>query len=71
MGNGQIPDGPRVTFDDIVDALHRLDIGPGNVTYMHSSLSSMGFVEGGADTVIDAFLHVLGPEGTFSVPTIV
>lgn len=71
MGNGQIPDGPRVTFDDIVDALQRLDIGPGNVTYMHSSLSSMGFVEGGADTVIDAFLHVLGPEGTFCVPTIV
>ena len=26
---------------------------------MHSSLSSMGYVEGGADTVIDAFLHVL------------
>ena len=38
---------------------------------MHSSLSSMGYVEGGADTVIDAFLHVLSPQGTFCVPTIV
>lgn len=36
---------------------------------MQSSLSSLGLVEGGADTVIDAVVEVLGPEGTLMVPT--
>ena len=71
MPGGRIPDGPRVTLKDIVSVLQQLNIARGHVVYMHSSLSSMGHVEGGADTVIDAFLHVLGPEGTFCVPTIV
>ena len=30
---------------------------------MHSSLSSLGFVEGGAETVIDALLDLIGEEG--------
>ena len=29
----------------------------------------MGHVEGGAEAVVDAFLDVLGPEGTLVVPT--
>jgi aminoglycoside 3-N-acetyltransferase len=36
---------------------------------MHSSLSSLGHVEGGADAVIDAILQVIGPDGTLMVPT--
>ncbi|MBI5698831.1 AAC(3) family N-acetyltransferase [Candidatus Saganbacteria bacterium] len=36
---------------------------------MHSSLSRLGFVKGGAKTVIDALLEVLGPEGTLVMPT--
>ena len=71
MAGGRIPDGPLVTFEDIAGALRQLSIGGGGGVYIHSSLSSMGYVEGGADTVIDAFLHVLGPAGTFCVPTIV
>ena len=35
---------------------------------MHSSLSSFGYVEGGAETVVKAFLDVLGKEGTLAVP---
>ena len=71
MARGGIPDGPLVSYDDIVKTLRELGINRGDVVYIHSSLSSMGFVQGGADTVIDAFLHVLGSEGTFCVPTIV
>jgi len=37
---------------------------------VHSSLSSLGCVEGGADAVIDALLDVLGPGGTLVVPTL-
>ncbi len=37
---------------------------------VHSSLSSFGYVEGGADTVIDALLEVVGSAGTVLVPTL-
>jgi len=36
---------------------------------VHSSLSSLGEVDGGADTVIDALLEALGPKGTLLMPT--
>jgi aminoglycoside 3-N-acetyltransferase len=36
---------------------------------MHSSLSALGEVEGGADAVIDALLEVLGEQGTLAMPT--
>lgn len=71
MAGGRIPDGPLVTFEDIVGALRQVQVGSGAVVYVHSSLSSMGYVQGGADAVIDAFLDVVGPEGTVCVPTIV
>ena len=69
--SGRIPDGPVVTFQEIVGALRQVQVRRGAVVYVHSSLSSMGYVQGGADSVIDAFLDVVGPEGTFCVPTIV
>ena len=69
--SGRIPDGPLVTFEDIAGALRQVQVDRGAVVYVHSSLSSMGYVQGGADTVIDAFLDVVGPEGTLCVPTIV
>jgi aminoglycoside 3-N-acetyltransferase len=37
---------------------------------IHSSLSSMGYVEGGADTVISSALRVLGRKGTLVLPTL-
>ena len=36
----------------------------------HSSLSSFGHVEGGADAVIDALVETVGPQGTVLVPTL-
>ena len=48
MAGGKIPEGPLVTFEDITSALRHLNIAPGTVVYMHSSLSSMGYVEGAA-----------------------
>ena len=56
--------------EDIVRGLGELGLRPGDVVLVHSSLSSFGYVEGGADAVIDALLDAVGPEGTVMVPTL-
>ncbi len=58
-----------VTRQDIVDGLRAMGLGEGDRVMVHSSLSSMGYVEGGAPTVVEAFLEVLGAGGTLVVPT--
>ncbi|MCX7766122.1 MAG: AAC(3) family N-acetyltransferase, partial [Candidatus Sumerlaeia bacterium] len=42
----------------------------GATVLVHSSLSSFGYVSGGADTVIDTLLEVVGETGTVMVPTL-
>ena len=59
---------PVVCRADIVAGLQRLGVRPGDVALVHSSLSAFGRVKGGADTVIDAVLEALGPEGTAVFP---
>lgn len=58
-----------VTGEDIREGLSALGLGKGQTVMVHSSLSSFGRVEGGAPTVVQALLDVLGPEGTLVVPT--
>lgn len=59
----------KLTRDDIVAGLRNLGLQPGDKVLVHSSLSALGHVEGGADTVIDALLEAVGPEGLVMVPT--
>ena len=47
----------------IEDGLLQLGLRSGQIVEVHSSLSSLGRVEGGAGTVINAFMNVVGPEG--------
>lgn len=61
--------GPHVTKDDIEEGLRELGLERGAVVGVHSSLSSFGYVEGGADAVIDAILDTVGPEGSVVFPT--
>jgi aminoglycoside 3-N-acetyltransferase len=41
----------------------------GDAVIVHSSLRSLGWVEGGAGTVIDALLDAIGPTGNLMLPT--
>ncbi len=59
-----------VTKGDIINGLKRMGLGSGHKALVHSSLSSFGVVEGGADTVIDALIETVGPRGTILVPTL-
>jgi aminoglycoside 3-N-acetyltransferase len=59
----------RVARADLVAGLRALGIAEGSLLQVHSSLSALGYVEGGAETVVDALLEIVGPEGTLMVPT--
>lgn len=61
--------GPVVTQADIRTGLGQLGVDRGDLLIVHSSLSSFGIVEGGAEAVVDAILDAVGPEGTLVVPT--
>jgi aminoglycoside N3'-acetyltransferase len=52
-----------LTQKDIVDDLKRLGLERGVAVEVHSSLSSIGIVEGGASTVIRALMDVVGEPG--------
>lgn len=58
----------QVTRPEIVQALRRVGLEAGDTVLVHSSLSAIGNVPGGADTVIDALLEVLTPAGTLVMP---
>ena len=53
---------------ELVKSLRELGLGKGDAVLLHSSLISLGYVEGGADAVIKAFLDVIGKRGTLLVP---
>ncbi len=59
----------RVTRAELVAGLRGLGIEAGAMVQVHSSLRQLGYVEGGADTVVDALLEAVGPEGNMMVPT--
>lgn len=61
---------PVVTRESIAHDLSRLGFGGGDVVFFHSSLKSLGWVEGGPDAVIDAFLDVVASDGLVIVPTL-
>ncbi|MFD4528973.1 aminoglycoside N(3)-acetyltransferase [Streptomyces sp. NPDC058470] len=63
------PTGPLVTRDTVSAQLLPLGVRPGETLLAHSSLSSLGWVCGGAVAVVQGLLDALGPDGTLVVPT--
>ena len=58
------------SFDILVKDLRDLGLKNGDTVIVHSSLKSMGYVEGGADTVIDALIEVVGADGNVMFPAL-
>ena len=57
------------TVASLVDDLTRLGDLSGRTVLVHSSLSRLGWVVGGAQAVVEALLAAVGPDGTIVVPT--
>jgi aminoglycoside 3-N-acetyltransferase len=57
-----------VTRADVAHAACRIGLKPGGTVALHASLSTLGRVLGGAETVVRGLLDALGPEGTLAVP---
>ncbi len=53
---------------DILDAFHTIGMREGQTVMVHCSLSSLGFVCGGAQTVIEALIESVGENGTIMMP---
>lgn len=54
---------------DIKEALKAVGVKDGQAIMVHTSLSSLGFVCGGAQVVIEALLESVGSDGTIMMPT--
>ncbi|MBR2401349.1 MAG: AAC(3) family N-acetyltransferase [Lachnospiraceae bacterium] len=58
-----------VLKQDIIAALREVGVSEGQNIMVHTSLSSLGFVCGGPQMVIEALLETVGENGTIMMPT--
>jgi aminoglycoside 3-N-acetyltransferase len=58
-----------VTTESIASDLNSIGVEAGQTVLVHSSLSSLGWVCGGAPAVVDALQRVVGEDGTIVMPT--
>jgi aminoglycoside 3-N-acetyltransferase len=54
---------------DIADALKSAGVQRGDSVMVHTSLGKIGYVCGGAQTVIEALIETVGEDGTIMMPT--
>ena len=57
------------SYSDILAGFQQIPLTKSKIIMVHSSYKSLGGVEGGAGTVINALLEWVGPDGTVLFPT--
>jgi aminoglycoside 3-N-acetyltransferase len=62
---------PKITKEQLIQQLSDAGIKQDDVLVVHSSLASLGNIEGGAKTVIDVLKLVVGKGGTLVIPSYV
>lgn len=58
-----------ITKETIVNELKKIGLEKNDIVMVHTSLKSMGYVCGGAQTIIEALIDVVGSKGTIMMPT--
>jgi aminoglycoside 3-N-acetyltransferase len=69
MSEGESERPGPFTRENLVSDLGAIGLVAGDTVLVHSSLSAIGYVVGGAQAVVLALLDVLGTEGTLVAPT--
>lgn len=67
-GEGRVEERP-LTFDDLVEEFKKIGVEEGQTMSVHISMSKIGWIVGGAETLISALLHVVGTTGTVMMPS--
>lgn len=57
-----------VTYEQLVEQFAACGVSEGQNISVHTSLSKLGWVVGGPETVIRALIHLVGPTGTLMMP---
>ncbi len=57
------------TREELAHDLRVLGVEPGDTLFIHSSFKSLGHVDGGAGTVVDALRDAVGEEGLILMPS--
>ncbi|TWP38312.1 aminoglycoside N(3)-acetyltransferase [Leekyejoonella antrihumi] len=65
IGSG---DGPQWEHDSLLSQWREAGVEPGMNVIVHSALSSIGRVQGGAETVVRSLRTAVGPDGTLVAP---
>lgn len=60
---------PAIGYEQLFAGFRSLGLNPGDVVMLHSSLKSLGYVEGGPTTLIQALYDAISPGGTLIIPT--
>jgi aminoglycoside 3-N-acetyltransferase len=60
--------GMTIDREGLLAGLIQIGVRQNDIVLVHSSLTSLGHVEGGAEAVIDALLDAVGPGGTLLMP---
>lgn len=61
--------GQAITTQRLVHELRAAGIHAGDTLLVHSAMSKIGYLENGPETLVDALLEVLGPQGNLMMPT--
>lgn len=61
--------GTGFSQEELEKQLDKMGIRPGDVLLVHSSLSKMGYIEGGPETVVHALIDKVGETGHVLMPT--
>jgi aminoglycoside 3-N-acetyltransferase len=59
---------PWLNKKKISDAVYSLGVRKGGILFVHSSLSGLGYIPGGACCVIESLLETIGSNGTLIMP---
>lgn len=62
------PSSKPIVKEELVEALRACGLREGDAVIAHCAMSKLGYVVGGAETVIRSILEIIGDEGTIVMP---